>query len=140
LERRHRLHSPLTDERLVGADTLEAYVVGLLGAFSDFHLELDDFIVDNDRAVLRLIQTGRHTGDYFGIPATGKTVRVTEVFIFRFAPGGPLGLQAEEVWLVLNALHLIQQLGLFPRGNPPRALLRGVIGIQNLSRRLRGRA
>src|SRR5207249_2509583 len=83
-----------------------------------------------------------HTGDYFGIPPTGLPVEMSEVFIFRTAPKGPVGVMIEEVWLRFNVLHLMQQLKLFPTGNPPRPLFRAIIAFQKLfriGRRKRGR-
>jgi hypothetical protein len=62
-------------------------------------------------------------------------VQVGEVFIFRAVEGEPLGARVSELWLYFNALGLMQQIGLFPRGDPPRALLRAVIGVQKLVRR-----
>ena len=129
-------HSPVDGSQIDGFDALLEYAHTILGAFEDFHYDVQDVIVDGDRVVLRMVQTGRHTGDYFGLPPTGRRVRMNEVFVFRVAPTGPVGVRIEEVWLHLNVLHLMQQMGLFPKGNPPRVLFRAVIALQKLGRRL----
>lgn len=129
-------HSPVDGSQIEGFDALLEFAHTILGAFEDFRYEIQDVIVDGDRIVLRMVQTGRHTGDYFGLPPTGRRVRMNEVFVFRIAPTGPVGVRIEEVWLLLNVLHLMQQIGLFPKGNPPRVLLRAVIALQKLGRRL----
>lgn len=125
-------HSPIDGSTIEGFDPLLEFAHQLLGAFTDFHYEVQDVIVDGDKVVLRMVQTGKHTGDYFGLPPTNRWVRMNEVFIFRVAPTGPVGVRIEEVWLLLNILHLMQQMGLFPKGNPPRPLFKGVIGFQKL--------
>jgi steroid delta-isomerase-like uncharacterized protein len=132
-------HSPIDGSTIEGFDPLLEFAYVIFAAFDEFGYELEDVIVDGDKAVLQVVQTGRHTGDYFGLPPTGRRVRLDEVFVFRIAPVGPVGVRIEEVWLHLNALDLMQQLGLFPKGNPPRAILRVVIALQKLGRTLLGR-
>lgn len=127
-------HSPVDGSQIDGFDPLLEYAHTILGAFDDFHYDVQDVIVDGDRVVLRMVQTGRHSGDYFGLPPTGRRVRMNEVFVFRVAPTGPVGVRIEEVWLHLNVLHLMQQMALFPKGNPPRFLFRTVIALQRLGR------
>ncbi len=56
--------------------------------------------------------TAAHTGTLFGIPATGRTVSITEVGIWRLTDG----LIAEH-WYFADELELLHQLGLYP---PPR--------------------
>ena len=128
-------HTPVTPEPVQGRAALLEYVLHIQGAFSELAFAVDDVVASDDRIVMRVTQTGRHTGDYFGLPPTGRTVRVGEVFIFRAVEGEPLGARVSELWLYFNALGLMQQIGLFPRGDPPRALLRAVIGVQKLVRR-----
>jgi len=133
-----KFHSPLGDELIEGrAELLDFIQNRILGAYSDFHYVIEDAVVENDRAAMRMTQTGRHTGNYFGLPPTGRAVTMTEIFMFRLAPTGGLGVQIEELWLVLNALYLLQQMGLFPKKDPPRPVLRGVIATQKLARKLR---
>ena len=125
-------HSPIDGSTIEGFDPLLEFAHELLGAFTDFHYDVQDVIVDGDKIVLRMVQTGKHTGNYFGLPPSGRWVRMNEVFIFRIAPVGPVGVRIEEVWLLLNILHLMQQMGLFPTGNPPRPLLKFVIAFQKV--------
>jgi predicted ester cyclase len=129
-------HSPIDGSIVKGFDPLLEFANQVLGAFDDFHYDVQDVVVDGDKVVLRMVQTGKHTGDYFGLPPTGRRVRMNEVFIFRVAPKGPVGVLIEEVWLLLNILHLTQQMGLFPKGNPPRPLLKMVVALQKLGRKI----
>src|SRR5437762_2977254 len=43
-----------------------------LSAFSDFQHTIEDQIVEGDKVVTRLTASGVHTGDFLGIPPTGK--------------------------------------------------------------------
>jgi predicted ester cyclase len=123
-------HPPIGNERVVGREPMQQWAKAVIGAFSDLHFRIDDVVADGDRVVFRVTQTGRHTGDYFGIPPTGRPVTMTELFLFRASRSGPLGARIDEVRLVFNALDLMQQLRLFPGGYPPRGLLRVVVAVQ----------
>lgn len=130
-------HPPTGLGTIAGRAGLLEYVRHIQDAFSDLWFEVDDVVASGDRLVLRVTQTGIHSGEYFGFPPTGRPVRMSEVFIFRAAPGGRLGSRIEEIWLMLNALDLVRQMGFLPDGDPPRALMRAIAGAQAVQRRLR---
>ncbi len=54
--------------------------------------------------------SGRHTGTFVGIPATGRGVSITSFNVFRLADG-----KIVKSWVVADALGLLQQLGVVPR-------------------------
>jgi len=54
-----------------------------------------------------------HTGDLFGVPATGKRVKQSGIMIYRIKDG-----KVVEQWAEANMLGLMQQLGVVP---PPGA-------------------
>jgi len=68
----------------------------LLTAFPDLHLERVELIIDGDRHADRWILTGTHQGPLFGIPPTGRRVRVEGATFTRL---GPDGLVAADVHL-----------------------------------------
>ena len=43
-------------------------------AFPDMRWEIQDLIAEGDRVVARTVMTATHGGDFFGIPATGRTI------------------------------------------------------------------
>jgi predicted ester cyclase len=53
--------------------------------------------------------TATHTGEFQGIPPTGKRIAVTGIWLDRLA-GGKL----VERWGVVDALGVLQQLGAIP--------------------------
>jgi steroid delta-isomerase-like uncharacterized protein len=72
----------------------------------DFHVKIEDLIAEDDKVVARITMTGTHTGDFFGIPATGKQVSFTGIYIARIADG-----KIVEHWGEEDSISLLQQLG-----------------------------
>ena len=58
-----------------------------------------------------MTSTGTHSGDFMGIPATGKRVTFTETHIVRIANG-----KAVEHWGNQDDMTMMQQLGVIPEG------------------------
>jgi steroid delta-isomerase-like uncharacterized protein len=99
-----------------------------LAAF-DVHLSVEGIVAEAEDVVARWTIAATHKAEYAGIPRTGRRVAFTSVEWFHFQNG-----KAVEIWNEFDALDLVQQLGALPRGRPPKALLRLLIGL----RRLRG--
>ncbi len=71
-------------------DGLTAYIDGVRAvctAFPDYHWELQELVVEEDRLAARLIGQGTHTGPFSGIAPTGRKVSTQELVIYRFADG-----------------------------------------------------
>ena len=99
------LHNPYP---ATGSDT-EAWknrVRIYVAAFSDIHVTVEDQIAEGDKVVTRTIFRGTHTGDFRGIPATGRRVAVDEIQITRIRDG-----RIAERWSILDVLSLLRQLG-----------------------------
>jgi predicted ester cyclase len=86
----------------------QAFVQGL-NAFSNFHHEIEDQYADGDTVVSRIVGYGKHTGDFLGIPPTGKDVRMEGIAIHRIAGG-----KIVEHWAQIDAAGLLIQLGAIP--------------------------
>jgi predicted ester cyclase len=78
-------------------------------AFPDEHTTFDNQIAEGDKVVSRMTSTATHTGEFQGIPAIGKKVTVTGIWIDRVVDG-----QIVERWGVVDTLGLMQQLGVVP--------------------------
>jgi steroid delta-isomerase-like uncharacterized protein len=85
-----------------------------LAAFPDLRMGVEDIVADADKAVARVRLTGTNRGGFMGMPATGKSVDVQLIDIFRFGGDGLL----HEHWGVVDALAMMQQLGVVPAGPP----------------------
>ena len=87
---------------------------GLLAAFPDFRMNVEDLIADGDKTVARVRITGTHQAEFMGVPATGRVVDVELIDIMRFDATG----RVWEHWGVADLLSLMQQLGVVPAGAP----------------------
>ena len=76
-------------------------------AFPDYHLTIDDMVVEGDKVAIRATLTGTHKGEFMGIPPTNKKVTVWAMCIYRIAGG-----KFVESWEMMDMLGMMQQLGL----------------------------
>ncbi len=90
-------------------DGLKQSLKALKTAFPDIHYTIEDAIMSGDQIVHRLSATGTMTGDYMGIPATGKRAAWTEIHIGRGVDG-----RLTEHWGVVDQLGMLVQLGVVP--------------------------
>ncbi len=79
-------------------------------AFPDLHFEPEDYIVSGDKVVTRVRVTGTNTGDFMGMPATGKSIDIQLIDIVRFGDDQ----LAHEHWGVADVMTMMQQLGVVP--------------------------
>ncbi len=61
---------------LEGREEIERIYRLWFSAFPDFVLDNTDLLVDGNRAVVLGAITGTHTGDFFGLAASGRRVQV----------------------------------------------------------------
>ncbi|MFJ1707027.1 ester cyclase [Kitasatospora sp. NPDC088346] len=77
------------------------------GAFPDWHSTPDFLVAENDMVVEHFSATGTQLGEIFGAPATGRTVTLRGINVFRVREG-----RIVERWGRLDDLGLLRQLGL----------------------------
>lgn len=77
----------------------------------DAHAETRNIICDGDRAVLEGLFVGRHVGEFAGIPATGREVRVPLCVVYDLHDGL---IHRGRVYMELPVL--MKQLGTTPEG------------------------
>ena len=87
----------------------KVYLFGFLNAFPDCQFTIDDMIAEGDQVVTKKTFRGTHTGEFAGIPATGKMVELQFVDIMRVRDG-----RIVEHWLSMDQLSFMQQLGVIP--------------------------
>jgi predicted ester cyclase len=81
----------------------------LFTAMPDIHIAIETVIVERDTTAARFAIGGTDTGGFMGMPATGKSVRVTGMDFMRWRDG-----LVVEHWGELDMLALMQQLGVIP--------------------------
>ena len=95
-------------------DGVKAFFRMQRAAFPDLRMDVEDVVANGDKAVARVRYTGTHQGSFMGMPASGKSVDVQLIDMFRFGDDGLV----REHWGVLDALAMMQQLGVVPAGPP----------------------
>jgi steroid delta-isomerase-like uncharacterized protein len=63
--------------------------------FPDIYYTVHETIAAGDKVILRVTGFGKHTGNYMGIPPTGKEISFHEIDIFQIAKG-----KITEAWHV----------------------------------------
>jgi len=76
------------------------------GAIADVELTFEDQIAEEDRVMTRWSSVFTHTGELFGVPATGKRVKQSGIMVYRIRDG-----KVVEQWAEANMWGLMQQLG-----------------------------
>ena len=78
----------------------------MLAGFPDYQTVIEELIAEADKVVARITMSGTHTGSFMGIPATGKHVEFTGIYIARIASG-----KIVEHWGEEDGVSLLAQLG-----------------------------
>jgi len=92
---------------LEGITAFRDYYQNFLTGFSDIKFTVENIFGQDNKIVKHWNFTGKHTGDFFGIPATGKRVDVEGVTLVKMKDGRI----AQEQDFMDNGV-LMQQLGL----------------------------
>lgn len=74
--------------------------------FPDLQAHVEEMFGSGDRVAVRLTFRGTHSGEFEGIPASGRAVEYTSIEIYRIASG----LIAEE-WICSDMATLMRQIG-----------------------------
>ena len=92
-----------------GLAGLKQMMTMFFSAFPDLKITTDDLIAEGDMVVGRHTTTGTHKGDFMGIAATGKQVKINEIHWVRTVGG-----KAVEHWGLSDDLSMMTQLGVIP--------------------------
>lgn len=81
-------------------------------AFPDWTEQIEDLVFEGDTVAVRFSSTGTNLGPNRGRPATNRSVRISEMAIYRIVDG-----KIAEQWVVPDTHSLLQQL--YGEGEPP---------------------
>jgi steroid delta-isomerase-like uncharacterized protein len=88
-----------------GRDTWRSGAEVMKRAFPDIEAHVEDIFAAEDRVAVRLTFRGTHSGEFLGIPATGRSVQYVSHEFYRVADG----LIAEE-WICSDMATLMRQI------------------------------
>lgn len=99
------IHYAELPETLTGRDTWLAGLTTMRTAFPDFTVHIDDLVAAGDRVALRVHITGTHSGEFQGIPATGRRISYVSHEFYRLTEG-----VVTEEWICSDMASLFAQL------------------------------
>lgn len=78
------------------------YAKMLFSAFPNLYHVIEDIVIEGDKAAVRLVYTGTHSGKLFGFEPTGKRIRYSGACFFTFE-----NEKIVDAWVLgdLNALY-----------------------------------
>ena len=82
---------------------------GFLVAFSDNHFTVEEQVAEGDRVVTRTTWHATQSGDFQGLPPTGKQIAVSGITIVRIKDD-----KIVESRALFDQMSMMQQLGLVP--------------------------
>lgn len=92
-----------------GREANRQFWQAFFAALPDLSASMEDLVIADDRVVGRFVYRGTQTGDFMGMPASGRSVEMRSIDIWRVRDG----LFAEH-WDELNTLQVFQQMGALP--------------------------
>ena len=115
-------HAPASLEPApLDSEAWARFLAGFVEGFPDLCLTVEDTVGDGDLVAQRIHFEGTHTGEFQGLPPTHTKVSFNGLELNRLVEG-----RVAEHWFQLDALTLLQQLGLVVVPGPrllPRLLV-----------------
>ena len=90
-------------------EALKQLQMGLVAAFPDARLTINNQVAEGDKVVTHKTFEGTHQGDLFGMPPSGKQVRFDIIDIWGIVDG-----RMKDHWAVADMMSLMQQIGAAP--------------------------
>src|SRR5260370_2127610 len=84
-----------------GQEAEKHFTQMFIDAFADGKFNIEDLIAEGDKVAMRYTYTGTHTGNFQGIPATGKKFSVGGINVLRVANG-----RLAENWVAFDLMGL----------------------------------
>jgi len=102
------MHDPAWPMEVKGPEGFKQWAGAMLDPyFSDSRITIEDMIAEGDKVAVRWTWSGTHTGEFMGVPPTGRQIAVTGISIHRFADG-----EFVESWASYDSLGMMQQITL----------------------------
>jgi predicted ester cyclase len=88
---------------------VRAFYEGIFSAFAQPQLEFHEVLWDGDVCTIRFTMTGRHEGEFMGVPPTGIEISLGGITILHFG-----GQTVIERFSQSDMLGLLMQIGAVP--------------------------
>jgi predicted ester cyclase len=101
--------SPSAPQLPPGPQGFKDIAAMVFAGFPDFRMSIKEMVAEGDRVAALYFENGTNSGDFLGIPATGKQATWSEFGILRIVDG-----KIVETWFETDMGTLMAQLGLVP--------------------------
>ena len=109
------VHGSIASGDTLGPDGIREYFATLRRAFPDLHFTIESQIAEDDLVVTHWEASGTNTGEFQGMPPTGKQCQIAGHDIDRIANG-----KIVECWSLFDELGLFIELGIVPSPEPAK--------------------
>jgi predicted ester cyclase len=92
-----------------GPDVMKGAIERTSKGLSNPKMDVRDIFGEGDRVAVRMQSSATQSGDFMGMPPTGKTYDIEELHLFRVADG-----RIAEHWHQMDAMGMLKQLGAMP--------------------------
>ena len=92
-----------------GIEGTRAFYEALFAAYPDAKIAVNTVIEEGDKVAEHFTFRGTHKGEFMGVPASGRSVKMDAITIFRFE-----GSKVVERWMRGDMLAVMQQIGAIP--------------------------
>ena len=89
-----------------GRDGLKQVIGAFRTAFPDIHWVIEEMVGEGEKVFSRFTWHGTHRGEFFGVPATGRQIKVKGTVIDRVVAG-----RMAESRILMGGLSMMRQLG-----------------------------
>jgi predicted ester cyclase len=86
---------------VAGRANVAGLFAGVVAAFPDSHIAIDDIFGQGDQVVVRVVVSGTQKGPIIGIPASGRHVQWDGVDIYRLYHGKIRNIWAGDDWTAI---------------------------------------
>lgn len=91
--------------KTVGPAGPQRSVARVHSAFSDIGVDLDLVLTDGPYVVTHYTTTARHTGNYHGVPASGRSIHVSGIVIWKISDG-----KVVQDWNAFDTAEVVAQI------------------------------
>src|SRR6476646_138559 len=92
-----------------GREGLKQVIGAFRTAFPDIHWVIEEMIGEGEKVFNRFTWHGTHRGEFFGVPATGKSTKVKGMVVDRVVVG-----KMAESPILMDGLGMMKQFGVIP--------------------------
>jgi predicted ester cyclase len=98
-------HDVVAPPAAPGIESFKRSLVEMRSTFSSPEYRLMDAICEGEKVAARFSARATHSGKFMGIPATGRTLKIWGMMIFKFEGGS-----ISEFWRLIDSQDILLQL------------------------------